>query len=89
MRPTERDRLQQWIVRNISEARRRPSHWGAYIAQAPAQLVKPYANTDCLLTERLFEHLWQYCANYEMLPAYDRDRQLLPSLCATANMVYL
>jgi DNA polymerase I-like protein with 3'-5' exonuclease and polymerase domains len=80
MRPTERDRLQEWMVLNIPEARRKPTAWGEYIAQAPAQLVQPYADGDCVRTQRLFEHSWQYCAEHKMLEAYDRDRQLLPIL---------
>jgi DNA polymerase I-like protein with 3'-5' exonuclease and polymerase domains len=80
IQPQERDWLREWCVTNLPEARRQPSQWAAHIAQAPGNLVEPYAAGDVIRTEQLFGYLYPYCVEHNLLRAYDRDRQLLPVL---------
>ena len=76
--PEERDELQEWIVANIPEAKKKPSSWGAYICMAPAKLAGKYANGDTSRTVKLFKHLWPKIVKLGMQDAYDRERKLMP-----------
>lgn len=80
MKAKERDTLQEWIVANVPEAKRKPTTWGAYISSAPGTLVAPYANGDTLRTERLFNKLHPQIVKDGMEAAYDRERRLMPIL---------
>lgn len=76
--PDEQDHVKEWVLRNVSGAK--PGDWGAYIAKAPGKLVGKYANGDVIRTEKLFNLLWGKIQTRGMLPAYDRERQLMPLL---------
>jgi DNA polymerase I-like protein with 3'-5' exonuclease and polymerase domains len=79
--PEERDRLRDWIVENVPEARAKRSAWGAYIAKAPGTIVAPYAFGDTTRTTALFERLFgSVVLRRGMTAAYDRERKLLPLL---------
>jgi len=78
IRPEERDRLREWVVANVPEARRKPSEWGAYICRAPENIVGPYAVGDLTRTKRLFEHLYPSVCARGMRTAYDRERRIMP-----------
>lgn len=96
MPPEERDAVKDWILTPANkkwiESRLgvnpadckpqtvKPSQWGAYIAYAPANIVKPYCNGDVVRTEKLFAKLWKSCSTRGMLEAYERERRLLPHL---------
>ena len=80
MPPEERDAVQDWILANVAECKRKKSEWGAYIARAPGSLVGKYANGDVIRTRGLFHHLYPEVNDRGMLPAYDRERQLMPIL---------
>lgn len=81
IKPVERDALRTWVLSNVPEAQRKPSQWGAYIAQAPGDVVGRYsARGDAVSTLRLFKHLWPQVQRRGMLEAYDRERKLLPIL---------
>lgn len=54
--------------------------FGAYIAYAPGKLVADYANGDVDRTEKLFRLLWPKTQTRKMLPAYDRERELMTYL---------
>jgi DNA polymerase I-like protein with 3'-5' exonuclease and polymerase domains len=59
----------------------KPSNTGAFIAYAPGNIVKPYANGDVLRTEKLFDKLYAHVTvERGMRAAYDRERQLMPIL---------
>jgi DNA polymerase I-like protein with 3'-5' exonuclease and polymerase domains len=58
----------------------KPSTFGKFIAYAPGNVVGPYANGDCVRTEKLFVKLWTRAAERGMLEAYDRERRLMPHL---------
>lgn len=77
MKPDEQDRVRDWIIQNIPEARKKPSTAGAYICRAPAQIVGPYANGDTLRTLRLHQKLYPEVLKQGMGPAYDRERKLM------------
>lgn len=53
--PEEQDYLREWILANVPEAK--ASDWGAYISQAPIELVRPYAIGDVVRTYKLFDFL--------------------------------
>lgn len=94
MAPEERDAVKDWILENVPEMQRnypwpkvnrwgrkfkKPS-WGAYICRAPGNLVGKYADGDVVRTAALFNHLYPSIVERGMLPAYDRERKLLPIL---------
>lgn len=87
--PEERDAVADWLVANqpvpdvkisrtTGPGAKHPA--GAYIAYAPGSIVGPYANGDTDRTEALFRLLYARIVERGMLPAYDRERRLLPVL---------
>lgn len=72
--PEEQDVLKEWILRHVPEAT--PKTFGAYIAQAPAEIVGPYAIGDVDRTYALHQHL----KDYVQTEAYRREQRLLPIL---------
>lgn len=86
MPPDERDAVADWVLANklhlesITGERPKPSTAGAFIAYAPATIVGPYANGDVTRTLKLFNYLYPIISEDGMLPAYDRERQLMPIL---------
>lgn len=76
IKPKERDELRDWILENVPAAKK--SDWGKYICKAPGALVGKYADGDGLRTEKLFIKLYREISDRGMLPAYDRERQLMP-----------
>lgn len=77
-KPAERDKVKEWIMKNVPGAKE--SDWGAHIIKAPFALLKPYAEGDTDRTEAIFNHCYDYAADNGMIPAYDRERQLMPIL---------
>lgn len=85
--PEEQDAVGNWLVLNqpvpgikISLAKKSEHYFGRYIAFAPGDLVGKYANGDTERTEKLFQLLYQKTIDRGMVPAYDRERQLMPIL---------
>lgn len=83
----ERDAVGEWLIANqpvpgvkISKSKNSDYYFGRYIAYAPGDLVGKYANGDADRTEALFKLLYQKTVEREMLPAYDRERRLMPIL---------
>jgi DNA polymerase I-like protein with 3'-5' exonuclease and polymerase domains len=75
--PDERDRLRDWIVANVPEAKKAKMRWGAYISRAPGDLVAPYANGDTSRTEGLYrKFVKEVLSDPEQRRAYDRERRL-------------
>jgi DNA polymerase I-like protein with 3'-5' exonuclease and polymerase domains len=74
--PDEQRELEQWIRTNV----RSTKDWGAYISQAPADLVGRYAIGDVDRTAALFDLLYPALAGAGMLPAYEREQRLQPIL---------
>lgn len=83
IKPEEQDTLHEWIVKNVPEAKRKPSEAGAYISRAPFKLVAPYAVGDLTRTKKLFDFLYPDICARGMRNAYDRERRLMPILLAT------
>lgn len=85
IKPEEQDRLRDWILTNVLEAKRKPSEWGRYISKAPYQVVKPYHKGDLVRTLKLFEYLHPRVIDAGMGEAYDRERRLMPVLLRNAR----
>lgn len=79
MPPEEQDLLKEWILANVPKATEKT--WGAFICEAPAEIVAPYAKGDTIRTRKLFDYL------HPILPRepYDRERQLMPIMVATTR----
>ena len=85
MPPEEQDRMYEWIIANIPEAKRKPSTVGAYIARCPYQIVKPYHKGDLVRTGGIFEYLYPRVIDAGMGEAYERERKLMPILLENAR----
>ena len=83
--PEEQDRMYEWIIANVPEAKRKPSTAGAYIARCPYQIVKPYHKGDLTRTGGLFDFLYPLVVDAGMGEAYDRERKLMPILLRNAR----
>lgn len=92
MPPEEQDVVKAWILFHKKKLEAeypeivdlyggiKPSSAGAFIAYAPGDLVKAYANGDVERTRKLFHVLHDAVRERGMGPAYDRERQLMPIL---------
>ena len=78
--PEEQDRMYEWIIANIPEAKQKPSTAGAYIWKCPYQIVKPYHKGDLTRTLGLFNLLYPQIVDAGMLAAYQRELRLMPIL---------
>jgi DNA polymerase I-like protein with 3'-5' exonuclease and polymerase domains len=77
--PSERDAVRDWLYDN-KVVRRNVKRWGAYIAQAPGDLVGHYAIGDVERTRHLFEYLLPLVEEAGMKGAYQRECALVPML---------
>lgn len=53
--PDEQTDLKEWVLKNVAAALE--SNWGAYISEAPIEIVRPYAIGDVYRTWKLYDHL--------------------------------
>jgi len=72
--PQDQDNLRDWILANVKKATSK--NWGAFICEAPFELVKPYAISDVVMTRGLYDNL----KNEIPLEPYNRERELMPIL---------
>lgn len=77
MPPTERDEVRQWIK---DAGLCSTLQWGAFIAQAPGDLVGKYAIGDVERTAQLYDVLIKDVLGRGMGEAYDREKKLIPIL---------
>lgn len=77
--PEERDAVRDWLYTH-KVVRKSVKKWGAYIAQAPGELVAPYACGDVSRTLALYKHLAPIVKQRGMWDAYRRECDLLPML---------
>lgn len=79
--PTEQDELSEWIRANLRTPEGKkiaPSKTGAYIAQAPGDLVGKYANGDTDRTWGLWKDSWDYVMNeHDMWEPYLREQRVM------------
>ena len=81
--PDEQDAVAAWLrAHGVITAKQKP---GAFIAQAPGDVVAPYACGDVDRTRALFDLLMPKIEAAGMGPAYDRERKLLPILLDNAR----
>lgn len=78
MPPDEQTELKHWILQHVPEANE--GDWGAYISEAPGDLVGRYAIGDVVRTYKLFAHLYPRIVERGMQDPYDRERRLMPIL---------
>lgn len=76
--PDEQTELKNWILSNVPAATEKT--WGAYISEAPGDLVGKYAVGDVVRTKGLFDLLHPKISAAGMEPAYNRERRLMPIL---------
>lgn len=87
MPPEERDAVVEWLEKHCLDLRepdpRNPKKkipFAAYIATAPGDVVAPYGCGDIIRTDKLFRLLYKEIEQRGMIPAYDRERRLMPIL---------
>jgi DNA polymerase I-like protein with 3'-5' exonuclease and polymerase domains len=89
MPPDERDEVKEWLWDHrkqleaqygirFSRADTGKNTWAKYIAYCPGDIVEAYANGDCERTRKLFRLLYIDVSERGMLPAYDREREVMP-----------
>src|SRR5512147_1728708 len=78
--PDERDAVAEWLIANGKIAKNQDP--GAFIAQAPGDVVGTYAIGDVDRTEKLYDLVYPQVVELGMDLAYNRERQLLPILLA-------
>ena len=83
--PDEQDRMYEWIIANVPEARQKPSTAGAYISRVPFKIVAPYLHGDLTRTIKLFNWLYPRIVDAGMLEAYQRELRLMPVLLRNAR----
>jgi DNA polymerase I-like protein with 3'-5' exonuclease and polymerase domains len=81
--PAEQRDLQDWILANTTCRSRKEA--GAYIADAPVDLVAPYAIGDVERTWALWEYLRPRVLP-DMQSAYEREQRVAPILAGMRNM---
>ena len=77
--PEEQDAVRDWLIEQ-KIVRKNDKNWGRYICLAPGDLVGKYAEGDTDRTLLLFRKLYPIIQQEGMLPAYDRERELMPYL---------
>jgi DNA polymerase I-like protein with 3'-5' exonuclease and polymerase domains len=85
LKPEERDAVNEWIIANVPEAKRKPSSAGAYICRCPFKIVAPYLKGDLDRTLKLFEFLYPRIVDAGMLEAYQRELRLMPVLLRSSR----
>jgi len=78
MPPEERDAVKEWLIKNGKC--RDTKGWGAYICEAPGELVGAYAIGDVVRTLDLFTLLFEYVKTTGMEAAYRRELALMPHI---------
>jgi len=76
MPPEEQDRLKDWILSHVPEAKQRKAQWGAHISKSPGGLCGKYAIGDVVRTRKLFDKFRPMVSQ----KAYDREREVQPIL---------
>lgn len=76
MPPTEQQDVKAWVMEHVPAARRSKVNWGYWIAQAPPELLAPYAIGDVDRTLKLFTRLHQTT----QVESYNRERRILGGL---------
>lgn len=76
--PSEREELYDWIMAHTACPTRKEA--GAWISEAPGELVGRYAVGDVVRTRELFDLLHKKIVDEGMEAAYDRERRNFPTL---------
>lgn len=84
MDPEEQDAVIQWLLEH-KIIQKNTKEKGAYIAEAPGDLVGKYAIGDLTRTRGLLKYLWPKLDAKERV-AYDRERKVMPILLKNEQM---
>lgn len=76
MPATEANELKSWLV-DKGYCTKTSKNWGAHISKTPGSLCGKYADGDVIRTDRLHRKLLGSLKKRKMLPAYDRERELM------------
>lgn len=79
MAPVEQEAVRNWLVQK-GIVKKNDKKWGGKISEAPGKLVGAYADGDVIRTFKLFNFLYPSIVADDMLPAYNRERELMPIL---------
>ena len=93
-KPEERDAIAEWVWENRTELKKlepdvkigkvrglqqaTPTATAQLLAYAPGEMVGAYAEGDTDRTSALFDVLYPLIEKHGMLPAYNRERRVLP-----------
>lgn len=78
MKPDERDEVTEWLKKNSGIKLQKGEKWGAYISEAPGDIVGKYADGDVIRTEAVFKLLYPKIVDDGMQHAYERELKLVP-----------
>lgn len=81
--PEEQDRLKAWILGHVPGATEKT--FGAYIANAPGDIVGPYACGDTDRSYAFYEQILPKLKERGMYEAYQREQRLMPILCESSR----
>jgi DNA polymerase-1 len=79
MPPEEQDAVREWLIAH-GVVKSNQKDWGAHICDAPPSVVGPYAIGDGVRTLKLYKRLLANVSLRGMIPAYERERRLMPIL---------
>ena len=71
--PDAQDRLKEWVLENVPEAKRKPSSWGDHMWRAPGSLMGTYARDDLRITDGIYTKFGRYVEEHGMREAYQRE----------------
>ena len=82
--PAARDELNEWLIANIPELKRKPKQAGAFICMGPGGLVGQYAMEDVRMTAELFDYTEK--VRSAQPDAYLREIKLQPVLLENSRL---
>jgi DNA polymerase-1 len=79
--PSEQDAVRDWLISHGVVRESATKGWGAFICEAPGDLVGLYAAGDTDRTKQLYDLLYPKIVAAGMEEAYEREIALMPILC--------
>jgi len=71
--PEAQDRLKEWVLEHVPEAKRKPTSWGDHMWKAPGDLMGEYATDDLRITSGIYKRFGKYVLKHQMEEAYERE----------------
>jgi DNA polymerase I-like protein with 3'-5' exonuclease and polymerase domains len=73
IQPDAQDRLKEWVLANVPEAKKKPSSWGDHMWKAPGTLMGTYAKDDLRITSGIYKKFGRHVRDRNMEEAYERE----------------